>query len=159
LARERGPPGASEMTMGWPLVVVQVLLVAAIVVGLFEARARFGPGLLYAFVGALQLVQASLATAFVTLPPGLEVSVGTVVFPATLFAILLLYVVAGMSETRALVAGVVVCNLALVFLSVLFDTSLTGNVSFPHLSSRLSLVGTATLVFDCLLVIALYERL
>ena len=79
--------------MNAAIVLLQTIGVGLVLLGLFRARRVVGLAPLYVCVGVLQVLQAFLAALFVEVLPGLQISIGsTVLFPATLGAILAVYI-------------------------------------------------------------------
>lgn len=156
-------------------VVSQILLLAAealAVCGLllifFGLREKFGHSLLYITLGAFQHLQTLLAaTLYIEIGPGIVVSPGSaVLFTATLFAVLLVYIREDAAQTRSLIVGIVAANLTLsLFLKLValhMDSELLVASGFAseHLlqwNATAFVVGTATLIIDVVLIIVLYE--
>ena len=152
---------------GTVLVTLQILLVAAIVTGLWTMRARYGRGLLLVFLGTTQYVQMSWASAiYVELLGGFTASPGSIVlFAGSLFAVLLVYLTTDVPQTRALIYGVFLANLAVVALTwTLYApgvlTWIPGDGSLPvPLDIWAFFTGSVLLAADSLLVIVAYESL
>lgn len=148
----------------------EILLVAGITLALFSARKRIGLAPLYIFIGSNQYLSVVLAsTIFVSISPGVALSPGSVVlFGASLFAILLVYLRSDIPHTRSLIYGVVAANMTLVALLWLttlqiryFDTTNILNVPLIifEVQPRVFLTGTIVLLVDFFLVVMLYELL
>ena len=119
-------------------------------------------------VGLLQVPQGLLTVGrSVGVLPGVEISPGSVVFfPATLFAVLLIYVLEDETEARRLVYGVLLANVALALLifvaQPLFDTPGATNrlgldASEATRLARVLIVGSALFVVDSFIVIRTFE--
>ena len=80
----------------------EAIIIALLVLFLFRMRSRFGLSPLYITLGVFQPVQTILAaTVYVEILPGLIISPGSVImFTATLFVILLVYIFEDATETR-----------------------------------------------------------
>ncbi|HVX89491.1 MAG TPA: ATP-binding protein [Gemmatimonadales bacterium] len=150
--------------------VVEMVLVAAMICGLYELRGRFGLTPLYIFLASLQYLQALLGGAvFLHIAGGIAVSPGSVaLFSGNLFALLLIYLREGVPATRTLVYGVLLANFTLGIFSAftqfqlgLAGTSATQVVPFEFfgVSYRAFGVGVVVMLLDGLLMIVLYELL
>ena len=135
---------------------------------LFRLRHRWGPVPLYMTVGAFQFLQVILVkTVRVPIAEGMFVSPGSVVaFPATLLALLLVYIWKDARETRILIYGIVLANLLVSMSASMFglhlglegaQNALKLPTEFFSASARVLLVGTAVLFVDSILVILLFE--
>lgn len=150
------------------LLVSQASFLAVTLLGLFRLRDRIGITPLYLAVGSLQYLQVVLALSiYVEIVPGINVSPGSaVLFPATLFTVLLVYIRLGVAKARLLIFGLVVANVVSVVLSKLvgahLDSTLARNLYelprelFFH-DLRLMLVGSASLALDAVLLVVVYE--
>lgn len=152
------------------LLLIEALLVAATIVLLWRLRPYLGLAPLYIFVGSNQYLQTVLAaTLYVTLPGGLSMSPGSVVlFPAALFAILLIYLTDDVPATRTLIYGIVLSNVTLTVLAAFTERQLRspGTVNLLNIqpalfqvNPRVFVVGTLTLVADAVLIVVVYEAL
>ncbi len=152
--------------------IVLLLLEATAVSGLlllvFRSRGRFGIAPLCVTLGSFQYLQTQLAAAlYVEVWPGIFVSPGsTVLFTATLFATLLVYIRDDAVQARSLIVGIVFANLtvtAIVLLANLhIDSTLalnTQNLSSQYLAANAKtlVIGTCMLCIDVILIILLYE--
>ena len=152
------------------LLAAEVITTAALFVVVFRVRGALGNVPLYIAVGAFQFTQTLLSLS-VLVPFGetLHISPGTtVMLPATIFAVLLVYIADDAPEARRVIYGVVIANVGLAVLALLFGGHLTQGqvVTEPGLSSeifwrqpRLLLFGTAAMFMDVVLVIVFYERI
>lgn len=150
------------------LLAIETLGIGALLLVFFRLRIHFGLALLYVTLGSFQQLQTALAgTLSMELFPGLSISPGSVVlFTATLFALLLVYIREDAAEARALVYGIVLTNIFIGiivgFFGLQFATQ-TGPIN-PAFevdkllsSARLFFSGTAILALDVVLLIVLYE--
>jgi len=148
--------------------ISQCVLVAAVLLFLFRLRTVMGTGLLFVALGVLQYMQVFLANSlYVELFPGIMVSSGSaVLFPATLFTVLILYLREGALVTRTAIYAIVVANMLL----FLLQFTLWYHIDHPsvynpyHLpanlftsNARVLITGTLLLFVDAVLVIVLYE--
>lgn len=150
------------------LLTAEVLTTALLFVGLFRARAFLGYVPLYVAVGAFQFVQTILAlSVYVPITDTIQVSPGSaVMLPATIFAILLVYIAEDAPEARRLIYGVVFANIALSILAVLFGAQMVesrapGAAELPvelfWSQPRIVFFATAAMFMDVVLVIVFYE--
>lgn len=161
------------MTIPWgqiALLAAEALLVASLLLFLFRRRVEIGLAPLYLALGCLQPLQVLLASAlYLEIWPGILVSPGSsVLFPATLLAVLLVYIREDASEARRLTYGLLTANIvasALLFVSGLQTESPAATALFElprelfSQNVRVMLVGTIVLFLDALLIIIVYERL
>jgi hypothetical protein len=102
--------------------LTRLSFIALLLAVAFVVAARFrhfwGTTPIAVLVGLLQVPQTVLAISLsVGVFPGVSVSPGSVIFfPATLFAILLVYVLEDEAETRRLIYGILIANLTLAVL-------------------------------------------
>ncbi len=146
----------------------EAIVTALLILGLFWLRTRFGLSLLFVTLGVFQPLQVLLASSiYVEVLPGVAVSPGSIIlFTASLFAVLLVYIREGVIETRKVIYGIMVANLTMTLLLVLFGAQLTLPDTFNFLSlspaifnqgARVMLTGSIVLFADVLLVIIVYE--
>ena len=151
------------------LLCTEAFLAAGIVLVLFRVRYRVGMAPLFVTLGVFQLLQ-NLLTLTLRVDFGSFVAVpgSMVLFPVTLFAVLLIYIREDASEARLLVYGLVAANLAMSLLWSIFGyhSSLPSTTSlhdipirFFNLNAGMSAIGLVILFVDALLVIWLYEAL
>ncbi len=97
------------------LLVAEAVLCSGIVLLLFRLRHHFGMAPLYMVLGALQYLQFVFAASLrVEMLPGITAGPATtVLFPLTIFVVLLTYVEGDAEATRQFAYGVVVCNITL----------------------------------------------
>src|SRR6185369_4983852 len=89
------------------LMVVEALFAAAVLLALFRARRLWGLAPVYTTVGVFYYLATLLAgTTFVKVTPELLLSPGSVaLFPASLFAVLLVYIREDAEEARNMIYG------------------------------------------------------
>lgn len=151
-------------------VALQSLLVSAMLLLLYRLRPWFGHSLLYLSLGSFQYLQTYLAvTASVSVAPGLVLNPGSaVLFTATLFVILLVYITEDLEETRRLIYGIVIANILVTLVSALFsiqmgpaagaDLAVTMGMDILDVARVLS-VGTAILFLDVVITVLTYSWL
>lgn len=150
------------------ILAIEAVAVCGLLLWFFHLRNRFGYSLLYITLGAFQHLQTLMAaTLYIEIVPGIVISPGsTILFTATLFAVLLVYIREDAAQTRSLIVGIVAANLTLSLVVYLatwhLDSGLLIASSFAsehllHWSIRAFAVGTATLIIDVILIIVLYE--
>ncbi|WP_155866773.1 diguanylate cyclase [Colwellia sp. PAMC 21821] len=148
--------------------LTEALFVGMVIVFLFGMRQKFGIALLYITLGTFQYLQTVLATfLYFEIFPGVFVSPGSaVLFNASLFAVLLIYIKEDAAEARKLIYGLVFANLTLTIFLLMVGLHLEGipaeQLSFVpeqvlSFTPRVLIVGTLTLAIDVLLIIILYE--
>jgi diguanylate cyclase (GGDEF)-like protein len=152
------------------ILTAEAFLVGSLILLLFWLRRFIGLPALYVGVGALQYFQVMLAgLVFVEVLPGIWGSPGSMVFfPATVFAVLLVYAHADAGETRKLAYGLVISNVALFVLSLAagqhlrFDghqNPLQLSTGFFSQNARVVAVGTTALLIDVLALIVIFEAI
>jgi diguanylate cyclase (GGDEF)-like protein len=152
------------------LMALEAALAAAVLLALFSARRVLSLASLYTTVGVFYYLATLLAsTTFVAVSPGLLVSPGSVaLFPATLFAVLLVYIREDAREARNMIYALLAANVSASLLGLLVSQHLRGPLAFNPLalppdlfvqSPRLFIVGTLALFADTVLIILAYEAL
>lgn len=160
----------NELTRQLLLMLLEAGLVAGLLLALFAARRVLGFASLYTTVGVLYYLATLLAsTTFVQVTPALLMSPGSVaLFPACLFAVLLVYIREDAREARNMIYSLLAANIASSLLGVVAAQHLQGPLAVnpmalpPDLfvqAPRLIIVGTLALYADALLVILAYEAL
>lgn len=146
----------------------EALLVCGLLIVFFGLRGRFGNAPLYITLGGFQHLQTLIATTlYIEIVPGFIVTPGsTILFTATLFAVLLVYIREDAAQTRSLIVGIVAANLTIsLFIwlttfhmgsALLIDTGFASE-HLLNWSMQTFIVGTATLILDVILIIVLYE--
>ena len=158
----------SELTLQVALMGFEAAAAAALVLALFSARGVLGFASLYTTVGVLYYFATLVAgTTFVKLAPGLLVSPGSVaLFPAALFAVLLVYIREDAKEARNMIYGLMAANVSAAFLGLVVSQHLVGPLAVNPLdlppevfvqSPRLFSVGLLALFADSVLIILAYE--
>ncbi|MCK5941625.1 MAG: VUT family protein, partial [Planctomycetes bacterium] len=150
------------------MLVLEAVLVAAVFLLLFRLRVWLGLSLLFVAIGVMQPIQVHLSTyMYVEVLPGLRMSPGSVVlFPASLFAVLLVYIREDAVAVRKVIYGLVAANLLVSALYLLLDlhagmasTSLVGDAAGAMYvtGARSMAAGTAALLVDVVALIVVYE--
>jgi hypothetical protein len=149
------------------LLVVEAMVMAALVLGLFRARSVFGLSPLYIVIGGFQYLEATLSLQ-VEVWPGFVIYPGSsVMFTANLFAVLLVYLKEDALEARKLVYGLVLANAGLMLVSLLVSAHfvLPGNVNVNAAiradqlvaNEQIAIVGALLLFVDVVGIILVYE--
>ena len=150
------------------VLIAEAVVVCGLLLFFFSLRERFGYAPLYVTLGGFQHLQTLMAaTLYIELYPGFSVNPGSaVLFTATLFAVLLVYIREDAAQTRSLIVGIVSANLTLSLFIALatfhMDSGLLVDTGYAseHLlnwNMRAFVIGTATLILDVILIIVLYE--
>jgi diguanylate cyclase (GGDEF)-like protein len=158
----------SELGFQLSLMAVEAAAAAAVLLALFSARKALGLAAIYTTVGVFYYLATLLAgTTFVVVGPSLLMSPGSVaLFPASLFAVLLVYIREDAREARNMIYGLLAANVSASLLGLLVSYHLQGPLAFnpmslpPELfvqSPRLFVVGTLALYADTILIILVYE--
>jgi diguanylate cyclase (GGDEF)-like protein len=158
----------NELGLQLSLMVLEAALAAAVLLALFSVRRTLGLAAIYTTVGVFYYLATLLAgTTFVSVAPGLLLSPGSVaLFPASLFAVLLVYIREDAREARNMIYGLLAANVTASLLGLLVSQHLRGPLAFNPLalppalfvqSPRLFVVGTLALFADTILIILAYE--
>lgn len=158
----------SELAWQLALMGLEAAAAAGVLLALFSARRVLGLASLYTTVGVFYYLATLLAgTTFVKVAPGLLMSPGSVaLFPASLFAVLLVYIREDAREARSMIYGLLAANVSASLLGLLVGQHLSGPLAMspiglpPELfaqSPRLFIVGTLALYADTILIILVYE--
>ena len=158
----------SDLSLQISLMALEAALAAGVVLALFSARRVLGLAPVYTTVGVFYYLATLLAgTTFVKVTPELLMSPGSVaLFPASLFAVLLVYIREDAKEARNMIYGLLAANVSASLLGVLVSQHLTGPLAFNPLAlppqlfvqtPRLFVVGTLALFADTILIILVYE--
>jgi diguanylate cyclase (GGDEF)-like protein len=150
------------------LLISQGMFIGFILLFLFGLRHKIGIAVVYITIGVFQHMQTALASfVYFEIAPGIQVSPGSaVLFTASLFVILLVYIREDVLEARKLIYGIILANVVLSIFTFLLGFQLewlnahgvvTANLSYFTVHSRILLSGTATLIIDVLLIILVYE--
>ena len=150
------------------LLLAEMVGLAGMVLALFWLRRRFGLTPLYVSLGVFQPVQVMLASSvYVTLWPGVQVSPGTLMFAASLLAVLLVYLREDAIEARKVIYGIAGANLTMTLVMFVASVQLQtpGTSNFLHLApeifnqgARVTTVGTLVLMADVILLILVRAR-
>ncbi|RZS90684.1 PAS domain-containing sensor histidine kinase [Aquimarina brevivitae] len=146
----------------------QGLIISFLLLLLFQLRATFGVGLLFATMGLFQFMQALLAsTLYYEIADGLMISPGSsVMFPATLFAILLIYIKEDATVTRRLIYALITANIVMSVLLLSFRFNIEESFQFNNFNlssvffdgnALVLMIGTVALFLDSLLIIFTFE--
>ena len=159
-----------ELLVQIGIMVLEAALAAGVLLALFRARRVLGLAALYTTVGVFYyLATLVAATTFVQVAPGLLLSPGSVaLFPASLFAVLLVYIREDAKEARNMIYGLLAANVSAALLGLLVSFHLAGPLAVNPLglpsqlfvqSPRLFVVGLLALFADAVLIILAYEAL
>ena len=157
-----------ESTYHVALLLLEASVVSCVLLTFFRLRKKFGLSLLCVTLGTFQHLQTQLAASlYVEVWPDIFVSPGSaVLFTATLFATLLIYIRDDAAGARSVIAGIVAANVTLTALLLVTQLHITSApVLAPDLAETLFfvqnvrplLIGTALLCLDVVLIIILYE--
>lgn len=146
----------------------QATLVSLLILLLFHLRKKLGIGILFACLGLFQFMQVFLSsTVYVELAKDFIVSPGSsVLFTATLFAVLIIYIKEDASETRKIIYALLITNIVMSLLIQSFGWNIKEsstynpfNVStnFFNNNAWVLFVGTIALFLDSLIIIVIYE--
>ena len=147
------------------MLAAEAAVMAAIVIGLFRARTVLGLTPLYIVLGGMQYLEATLTLRIELMPGIIMYPASTVLFPATLMSVLLIYVKEDAIEARKLVYGLTLANLAAAVISLLIGWHLTiPGTTVSNLGARdflgsawISTAGTGLLLVDVIGIILCYE--
>jgi hypothetical protein len=150
------------------ILLLQGFLVSFLILLLFHLRKKLGIGILFACLGLFQFMQVFLSsTLYVELAKNFLVSPGSsVLFSATLFAVLTIYIKEGTGETRKIIYALLITNLIMSLLIESFGWNIKESATYNpfNVSTNLFdnnawvlLVGTIALFLDSLLIIIIYE--
>lgn len=146
----------------------EAAVAAAVLLALFSLRRFFGLAPVYTTVGVFFYLATLLAsTTFVQITPELLVSPGSVaLFPASLFAVLLVYIREDAREARNMIYGLLAANVFASLLGLIVSRHLSTELTVNPLklpaeifvqSPRLFIVGAIALFADTILIILAYE--
>lgn len=150
------------------ILLLQCIIVALLLLGLFRLRSIFGLSLLYTSLGVFQYMQVFLVNSlYFEITPEIIVSSGSAIFfTGSLFAILLVYIKEDTQEARKLIYAILFANIVLSILQFVISIGFEGknviNVYslpkeiFTH-NIRVLLVGTLLLFLDTFFIIFIYE--
>ena len=149
---------------------LESVVVSLLLLFLYRLRPFIGLSGLYIALGSFQFMQVLLALSiYVEILPGILVSPGSaVMFTASLFAVLLIYIEEDAVGARKLIYGLALANFTMSSLLVLFsfhiDHPATNNFfDLPKdlflQSPRVWIVGTIALIVDTILLVLIFEFL
>ena len=158
-----------ELALQLSLMALEAAIAAGVLLALFSARGVLGLAPIYTTVGVFYYLATLLAgTTFVKVA-GLLMSPGSVaLFPASLFAVLLVYIREDAQEARNMIYGLLAANVAASLLGLIVSQHLQGPLAFNPLSlppelfvqsPRLFIVGLLALFADTILIILVYEAI
>jgi diguanylate cyclase (GGDEF)-like protein len=148
------------------LLGAEALVMATLVLTLFRSRTLLGLSPLYIVLGGFQYLEASLSLRVEVAPGWLIYPASTVMFTATLLAVLLVYIKEETTEARKLVYGLVLANIGLTLVALIVSEHLRipGSAVPIGLSANslqgsawVAAVGTTLLLLDVLGIILVYE--
>lgn len=150
--------------------IVEALFAIILLLALFRMRLRLGLTPLYITLGVFQPIQMLLASSiYAEISPGLVISPGsTILFTASLFAVLIVYIREDAIEARKVIYGIIAANMALTLLMLIFGAQLElpNTLNFLDLpqemfsqGARVMATGTIALFADVLLIIFVYEAM
>ena len=150
------------------LLLLQCLIIGLLLASLFRLRSIFGLGLLYIALGVFQFLQVFLASSMlIEVVSGIFISSGSMVlFSASLFMVLLVYIREDALEARKIIYALLAANLVTSLLLVVFGWSIDNDVitnlynlprEFFSDNARILLVGTLIFIFDAFAIIFIYE--
>lgn len=158
----------TEATYHVALLLLEATVVSGVLLTFFRLRKKFGLSLLCVTLGTFQHLQTQLAASlYVEVWPDIFVSPGSaVLFTATLFATLLIYIRDDAAGARSVIAGIVAANVTLT--TLLLVTQMHLNTAMAPVAESTAtlffvqnvkplLIGTALLCIDVVLIIILYE--
>ncbi|NND60008.1 MAG: HAMP domain-containing histidine kinase [Gammaproteobacteria bacterium] len=148
----------------------EILFVSVTALLLFRFRDAIGLGPLYIFIGTLQYLSVVLASSvYLPVSTDIYVSPGSVVlFAASLFTILLVYLKTDIPTARGLIFGILAANVGLTGLLAItswqmsmlnVQNFLSVPVQLFAVSPRVFFTGTLLLLVDFVLVVIVYQWL
>jgi len=152
------------------LMIIEAAFAASVLLVLFHVRHTLGRAPLYTTVGVFYYLATLLAAStFIKVTPSLMLSPGSVaLFPASVFAVLLVYIREDAKEARNMIYGLLAANvsasiLGLIVVQHLHSTNAFRPIALPPelflVSPRLFIVGTLALYADAILIILAYEAI
>ncbi|MGY8908685.1 MAG: hypothetical protein ACKVIG_02325, partial [Flavobacteriales bacterium] len=149
------------------ILFLQATLIAFVILLLFRLRKQLGIGVLFACLGLIQFMQVFLSsTVYISITDNLIVSPGSsVLFTATLFAMLIIYIKEDASETKKIIYALFIVNILISVYLQVFGWSLKDVTHNPlNVSTKLFdtsawvlFVGTLLLFIDSLIIIIFFE--
>ncbi|NNJ98410.1 MAG: diguanylate cyclase [Gammaproteobacteria bacterium] len=152
------------------LLGVESVIVSMLLLFLYWLRPIIGFSGLYVALGSFQFMQVLLALSiYIEILPGVLVSPGSaVMFTASLYVVLLIYIEEDALGARKLIYGLALANITMSSLLILFSFHVNHplTVNFFNLpkelflqSPRIWIVGTIALIVDTILLILVFEML
>lgn len=148
------------------LLGAEALVMATLVLALFRSRTLLGLSPLYIVLGGFQYLEASLSLRVEVAPGWLIYPASTVMFTATLLAVLLVYIKEETTEARKLVYGLVLANIGLTLVALIVSehVRIPGSrvpegltTSSLQGSAWVAAVGTTLLLLDVIGIILVFE--
>jgi diguanylate cyclase (GGDEF)-like protein len=148
------------------LLGAEALVMAVLVLSLFRARTVLGLSPLYIVLGGFQYLEASLSLRVEVAAGWWIYPASTVMFTATLLAVLLVYIKEDTTEARKLVYGLVLANIGLTMVALIVSehVRIPGSAVPAGLTTRslqfnawVAAVGTTLLLLDVIGIILVYE--
>ena len=148
------------------LLGAEALVMATLILALFRSRTVLGLSPLYIVLGGFQYLEASLNLRVEVAPGWLIYPASTVMFTATLLAVLLVYIKEETTEARKLVYGLVLANIGLTLVALIVSehlripgSAVPAGLSTTSLQSNawVAAVGTTLLLLDVIGIILVYE--
>lgn len=150
------------------ILLSQGILVSLLILMLFHLRKKLGIGILFACLGLFQFMQVFLSsTVYVELAKNFLVSPGSsILFTASLFAILIIYIKEDASETRKIIYALLITNIVMSLLIESFGWNIKESSTYNPFNVSTNLfnnnawvlfIGTIALFLDSLLIIIIYE--
>jgi diguanylate cyclase (GGDEF)-like protein len=158
----------TELGLQILLMCTEAVLAASVLLALFRVRRVLGLAPIYSALGVFYFLATLLAgTVFIRVSPGLLMSPGSVaLFPASLFAVLFIYIREDADEARRMIYALLAANVLAGVLGFIVGQHLKSPLAFNPLGlpselfvqqPRLLVVGTLTLFVDTILIILAYE--
>jgi diguanylate cyclase (GGDEF)-like protein len=148
------------------LLGAEALVMATLVLALFRSRTVLGLSPLYIVLGGFQYLEASLSLRVEVAPGWFIYPASTVMFTATLLAVLLVYIKEETTEARKLVYGLVLANVGLTLVALVVSehlrvpgSTMPGGLSSSSIQGNawVAAVGTTLLLLDVIGIILVYE--
>lgn len=150
-------------------ILAELLFITFLILGIYKLKPKFGLAPLYIFLGSIQFLQTVLVNSFYikvwdkyTLSPG-----AIILFSASLFAVLLIYIKEGVKQTQTVIIGIIFSNLTFFLLSEIsfiqsnslkdYFVQTAGNLQLIKINLWVFLVGTIVLLLDALIIVIMYE--
>ncbi len=146
----------------------QGFVVASLILLLYRLRTIMGNSLLFTSLGLFQFIQVFFAsTLYFEISEYIVISPGsTILFSATMFGVLLVYIKEDAITARKLIYALVIANIVLCFLLLSFRLNIEGaynynpfdiSTEFFYTNVFVLFVGTGILYIDSILIIYIFE--